>query len=78
MCEAVHSMHKVNVSFINTFESSRSILLRSASVSPIFAQAGVKKYCILTENHMRQYTIQIGCKPKCAKTIIVSSLLLSW
>ncbi|KAF2979785.1 hypothetical protein EK904_012809 [Melospiza melodia maxima] len=32
--------------------------------------AGVKKYCILTENHMRQYTIQIGCKPKCAKTII--------
>uniref|UniRef100_A0A8U8BRH3 Uncharacterized protein n=1 Tax=Geospiza parvula TaxID=87175 RepID=A0A8U8BRH3_GEOPR len=30
----------------------------------------VKKYCILTENHMRQYTIQIGCKPKCAKTII--------
>ncbi|RLW00187.1 hypothetical protein DV515_00009195 [Chloebia gouldiae] len=32
--------------------------------------AGVKKYCVLTENHMRQYTIQIGCKPKCAKTII--------
>uniref|UniRef100_A0A803VDB2 Stabilin 2 n=1 Tax=Ficedula albicollis TaxID=59894 RepID=A0A803VDB2_FICAL len=29
-----------------------------------------KKYCVLTENHMRQYTIQIGCKPKCAKTII--------
>uniref|UniRef100_A0A8C5IYW2 Stabilin 2 n=1 Tax=Junco hyemalis TaxID=40217 RepID=A0A8C5IYW2_JUNHY len=34
----------------------------------------VKKYCILTENHMRQYTIQIGCKPKCAKTIIVTLL----
>ncbi|OWK58296.1 Stabilin-2 [Lonchura striata] len=43
---------------------------KSESVSPIFAQAGVKKYCVLTENHMRQYTIQIGCKPKCAKTII--------
>ncbi|RMC03028.1 hypothetical protein DUI87_20221 [Hirundo rustica rustica] len=32
--------------------------------------AGEKKYCVLTENHMRQYTIQIGCQPKCAKTII--------
>ncbi|XP_062347248.1 stabilin-2 isoform X1 [Cinclus cinclus] len=32
--------------------------------------AGEKKYCVLTENHMRQYTIQIGCQPKCAKTIV--------
>ncbi|XP_042746083.1 stabilin-2 [Lagopus leucura] len=32
--------------------------------------AGEKKYCIFSENNMRLYTIQIGCQPKCAKTII--------
>ncbi|POI35713.1 hypothetical protein CIB84_000535 [Bambusicola thoracicus] len=32
--------------------------------------AGETKYCIFTENSMRLYTIQIGCQPKCAKTII--------
>ncbi|KAM9276323.1 stabilin-2 [Cariama cristata] len=31
--------------------------------------AGEKKYCILSGN-VRMYTIQIGCQPKCAKTII--------
>ncbi|XP_013802934.1 stabilin-2 isoform X1 [Apteryx mantelli] len=32
--------------------------------------AGEKKYCVLSENNRRTYTIQIGCQPKCAKTII--------
>ncbi|KAM6306913.1 LOW QUALITY PROTEIN: stabilin-2-like [Podargus strigoides] len=32
--------------------------------------AGEKKYCILSENNMRTYTIQIRCWPKCAKTVI--------
>lgn len=32
MCESVHSMHKGNVPFINTFECSWSTLFRSASV----------------------------------------------
>ncbi|KAF4800298.1 stabilin 2 [Turdus rufiventris] len=36
--------------------------------------AGEKKYCVLTEYHMRHYTIQIGCQPKCAKTIIFEAI----
>ncbi|GAB0176919.1 stabilin-2 [Grus japonensis] len=28
------------------------------------------KYCVLSENNMTTYTIQIGCQPKCAKTVI--------
>lgn len=63
--------------FSKTFESSWSVLLRSAALSPMFTQAGEKKYCIFSENNMRLYTIQIGCQPKCAKTIIVSTPFLS-
>uniref|UniRef100_A0A8B9D608 Stabilin 2 n=1 Tax=Anser cygnoides TaxID=8845 RepID=A0A8B9D608_ANSCY len=29
-----------------------------------------KKYCVFSESNMRMYTVQIGCQPKCAKTVI--------
>uniref|UniRef100_A0A672URK9 Stabilin 2 n=1 Tax=Strigops habroptila TaxID=2489341 RepID=A0A672URK9_STRHB len=69
----IHGLGKVLEIQKNRCDISDTVIIVSGSlinITPIFVQAGEKKYCILSENNMRMYTIQIGCQPKCAKTVI--------
>uniref|UniRef100_A0A8C2STS6 Stabilin 2 n=1 Tax=Coturnix japonica TaxID=93934 RepID=A0A8C2STS6_COTJA len=68
----IHGLGKVLEIQKNRCDTNHTVITVSGSVSisPMFTQAGEKKYCIFSENNMRLHTIQIGCQPKCAKTII--------
>uniref|UniRef100_A0A8B9FR14 Stabilin 2 n=1 Tax=Amazona collaria TaxID=241587 RepID=A0A8B9FR14_9PSIT len=74
----IHGLGKVLEVQKNRCDISDTVIIVSDSVriglliniAPIFIQTGEKKYCILSENNMRMYTIQIGCQLKCAKTVI--------
>uniref|UniRef100_A0A672US94 Stabilin 2 n=1 Tax=Strigops habroptila TaxID=2489341 RepID=A0A672US94_STRHB len=59
----IHGLGKVLEIQKNRCDISDTVIIVSGSVRE-------KKYCILSENNMRMYTIQIGCQPKCAKTVI--------
>uniref|UniRef100_A0A8C2SSE2 Stabilin 2 n=1 Tax=Coturnix japonica TaxID=93934 RepID=A0A8C2SSE2_COTJA len=65
----IHGLGKVLEIQKNRCDTNHTVITVSA-ISPMFTQAGEKKYCIFSENNMRLHTIQIGCQPKCAKTII--------
>uniref|UniRef100_A0A8B9FNH0 Stabilin 2 n=1 Tax=Amazona collaria TaxID=241587 RepID=A0A8B9FNH0_9PSIT len=59
----IHGLGKVLEVQKNRCDISDTVIIVSDST-------GEKKYCILSENNMRMYTIQIGCQLKCAKTVI--------
>uniref|UniRef100_A0A8C3R7U3 Stabilin 2 n=1 Tax=Cyanoderma ruficeps TaxID=181631 RepID=A0A8C3R7U3_9PASS len=63
----IHGLEKVLEIQKNRCDINNTVIIVSG---PAHIEPGEKKYCVLTENHMRLYTIQIGCRPKCAKTII--------
>uniref|UniRef100_A0A8C0FEV3 Stabilin 2 n=1 Tax=Bubo bubo TaxID=30461 RepID=A0A8C0FEV3_BUBBB len=69
----IHGLGKVLEIQKNRCDINDTVIIVSGSipVSPIFVQTGVKKYCVLSENNMRMYTIQIGCQTKCAKTVVM-------
>uniref|UniRef100_A0A8C9EHP5 Stabilin 2 n=1 Tax=Pavo cristatus TaxID=9049 RepID=A0A8C9EHP5_PAVCR len=71
----IHGLGKVLEIQKNRCDTNHTVITVSGSVCidsqrPIRDIFREKKYCIFSENNMRLYTIQIGCQPKCAKTII--------
>uniref|UniRef100_A0A8D0G0U6 Stabilin 2 n=1 Tax=Strix occidentalis caurina TaxID=311401 RepID=A0A8D0G0U6_STROC len=67
----IHGLGKVLEIQKNRCDINDTVIIVSGSIPKHSSNAGAKKYCVLSENNMRMYTIQIGCQTKCAKTVVM-------